>query len=289
MPMWWRGPRSGPLNILQHGLASSTPPRSTQSRCLLYNEIMVRAMRLLLPVVVIASLSGQSSIASTYAKPADVARTARATTHSAVASRARRAHHACAHVPRLVGLSLSAARHRAARAGCKLQAREAGSGQIVGQQPHSPNLAQPVVRQTPRAGRAGGVGRTVTVWLKPPCRQSADPGPPAGEPLVKRGPTELVSGLFLAGGPPSHSPHCRSGTPSPGTITVTSSATGAVVASDNVAYGQLATIPLAPGTYTIHGTFADAFSNDQPIEAQPRQVTIVAGYTVRQDVVASIK
>lgn len=248
---------------------------------------MVRAMRLVLPVVVAASLSGQGSIASTYAEPAGTAGTAGATMRSALAPRARRAHHACAHVPRLVGLSLSAARHRAARAGCKLKAREASSGQIVGA--HSPNLALPVVRQTPRGGRAGGVGRTVTVWLKPPCRQSADPGPPAGEPLVKRGPTELVSGLFLAGGPPSHSPRCRSGTPSPGTITVTSSTTGAVVASDNVASGQLATIPLAAGTYTIQGTFGNAFSNGQAISPPPQQVTITAGYTVRQDVVASIK
>jgi hypothetical protein len=244
-------------------------------------------MRLVLPVVVVASLSGQGSIASTYAKPASASATTGATTHAAVALHARWARHACARVPRLVGLSLSAARHRAARAGCKLQAREAGSGQIVG--PHSPNLALPVVRQTPRAGRAGGLGRTVTVWLKPPCRQSADPGPPAGEPLVKRGPTELVSGLFLAGGPPSHSPRCRSGTPSPGTITVTSSATGAVVASDNVAGGQLAMIPLVPGTYAIQGTFGNAFANGQAISPPPQQVTITAGYTVRQDVVASIK
>jgi hypothetical protein len=250
---------------------------------------MVRATKLILPVVVVASLSGQGSIASTYAKLAGAASTTGATMHSAVAPRARRARHACAHVPRLVGLSLSAARHRAARAGCKLQAREAGSGQIVEQQPHSRNLAQPVVRQTPRAGRAGGVGRTVTVWLKPLCYQSADPGPPAGEPLVKRGPTELISGLFLDGGPPRSSPHCRSGTPSPGTITVSNPTTGAAIASDSVASGQLATIPLAAGTYTIQGTFGNAFSNGQAISPPPQQVTITAGYTVRQDVVASIK
>ncbi len=245
-------------------------------------------MRLVLPVVVAASLSGQGSIASTYAKPAGAAGTAGATIHSAAAPRSRRARHACAHVPKLVGLSLSAARHRAARAGCKLLAREAGSGQIVEQQPHSRNLAQPVVRQTPRAGRAASVKQTVTVWLKPLCSQSADPGPPAGEPLVKRGPTELVSGLFLDGGPLRLSPHCRSGTPSPGTITVTSSSTGAIVASDSVASGQLATIPLAPGTYTIQGTFGNAFSNGQAMRTPQQQVTIAAGYTVRQDVVVNI-
>jgi hypothetical protein len=249
---------------------------------------MVGAMRLILPVVVVASLSGQGLIASTYAKSAGAAGTAGATVPSTVAPRARRAHHACAHVPRLVGLNLSAAQHRAARAGCKLLAREAGSGQIVEQQPHGRNSAQPVVRQTPRAGRAGRVGRTVTVWLKPLCHQSAAPGPPAGEPLVKQGPTELISGLFLEGGPPRSSPHCRSGTPSPGTITVTNSTTGAIVASDSVASGQLATIPLAPGTYSIQGTFGNAFANGQAVKTQPRQVTIAAGYTVRADVVVNI-
>src|ERR1700733_9174224 len=102
---------------------------------------MVRPMRLVLPVVVVASLSGQGSIASTYAKPASAAVTVEATMHAAVAPHARRARHTCAHVPRLVALSLPAARPRAAGAGCKLQAREAGSGQIVEQQPHSRNLA----------------------------------------------------------------------------------------------------------------------------------------------------
>jgi hypothetical protein len=237
-----------------------------------------------MPAIVVVSLLGQSPTASTYATPAGAAGAAM----HAAAGPARRAHHACAHVPRLVGLSLSAARRRAVRAGCKLQAKEAGSGQIVEKRPYVRNAARTVVRQTPRAGRAGSVGQTVTVWLKPLCSQSADPGPPTGEPLVKRGPTELVSGLFLDGGPHRFASRCRVGTPSPGTITVTSPTTGAVIASDSVASGQLATIPLAPGTYTIQGTFGNAFSNDQAIETPPQQVTIAAGYTVRQDVVASI-
>ncbi len=248
---------------------------------------MSRSLRLGLPAIVVASLLGQSPIASTYAKPADAAGAAEATRHAVVAP-ALRARHACAHVPRLVGLSLSAARTRAARAGCKLQAREAGSGQIVEKQLYGRNSAQSVVRQAPRAGRAGRMGRTVTVWLKPLCRQSAAAGSPAGEPFVKPGPTELVSGLFLAGGPLTLSPRCQAGTPSPGTITVTSPTTGAVIASDSVASGQLATIPLAPGTYNIQGTFGNAFSNDQAIQTQPQQVTITAGYTVRQDVVVNV-
>jgi hypothetical protein len=191
---------------------------------------------------------------------------------------------ACRHVPKLIGLSLSVARTRSAQAGCKLRVREAGTGQVVEEPPYGPSAAQIITRQTPHAG---SVGRIVTVWLKPLCDQSAEPGPPAHEPSVKRGPTELVSGLFLDGGPLRHAARCRSGTPSPGTITVTSQ-TGMVIASDKVATGQLARIRLAPGTYTVHGTFADATSNGQSIEAEPQTVTIAAGETVREDVVANI-
>ncbi len=230
----------------------------------------------------VLSLFGQSPTASTFAHPATTVGEAEAIT-SVAATPAER--HACRRVPRLIGLSLSAARDRATRAGCKLQAREASTGQPIKREPYGPQAAQIVVRQTPRAGRAG---RTVTIWLKPLCSQSADPGPPAGEPLVKRGPTELISGLYLDGGPHRFTPRCQPGTPSPGTITVTSATTGAVVASDSVASGKLATIPLAPGTYTIVGTFGDATSNSQPIGTPPQQVTITAGHTVRQDIVVSI-
>ena len=180
---------------------------------------------------------------------------------------------ACHRVPKLVGLSLSVARTRSAQTGCKLRVREAGTGQVVEEPPSGPSSAQIITRQTPHAG---GVGRIVTVWLKPLCDQSADPGPPAHEPRVQRGPTELVSGLFLDGGPLRRAPQCRSGTPSPGTITV-SNQTGMVIASDKVYPGKLARIRLAPGTYTIHGTFADATRNGQPIETEPQAVTITAG------------
>jgi hypothetical protein len=39
------------------------------------------------------------------------------------------------------------------------------------------------------------------VSLVPLCVQSALPGAPQGEPFVTAGPTELVSGLYLGGGP----------------------------------------------------------------------------------------
>jgi len=196
----------------------------------------------------------------------------------------RRKAAACHRVPKLIGLSLSVSRTRSAQAGCKLRVREAGTSQVVAVPPSGPSLAQIITRQTPHAG---GVGRIVTVWLKPLCDQSAEPGPPAHEPRVKRGPTELVSGLFLDGGPLRRAPRCRSGTPWAGTIAVANQA-GKVIASDKVHTGKLARIRLAPGTYTIHGTFADATRNGQPIETEPQTVTITAGETVREDVVANI-
>lgn len=101
--------------------------------------------------------------------------------------------------------------------------------------------------------------------------------------------TELVSGLFLGGGPLRLSKRCRHGVPSAGAITVTNAATGTVVASVKVASGRLAKIPLVAGTYTITGTFADAFRNNEPIQAQPQTVTIATRTTVRQDVSAPIK
>jgi hypothetical protein len=107
------------------------------------------------------------------------------------------------------------------------------------------------------------------------------------------GPTELVSGLYLDGGPHRFRsvPRCTSlsGIPGAGTITVTDPASGAIVASATVANGKLAKIPLPPGTYTITGTFANAISNNQHMQSPPRSVTIRSGQTVRQDVSASIK
>jgi hypothetical protein len=114
------------------------------------------------------------------------------------------------------------------------------------------------------------------------------PGPPAGEPFVTAGPTELVSGLYIAGGPFEIFPgRCRHGTPGAGTIAVIDQASGATVASATITKGHLATIPLAPGTYTIDGTFADATVNGVPIKSS-LSITIPAATTVRQDIVASV-
>jgi hypothetical protein len=86
--------------------------------------------------------------------------------------------------------------------------------------------------------------------------------------------------MYLSGGPATPSWVCpRVFPPGAGTITVIDPATGATVASATVAQGQLATIPLAPGTYTIEGTDADAAREpgDMPLKTGPQTVTIPAG------------
>ncbi len=184
------------------------------------------------------------------------------------------------HAPHVTGLVLSVARARARKAGCHLR--------LLGATVERPEI-QTIRRQTPKAGRRG---RVVTVWVNPLCSGSALAGPPAGEPLVTPGPTELVSGLYLDGGPERSRSVSRcaslSGEPGPGTIAVTDPVTGATVATKTVASGHLATFPLPAGTYTISGTFGGATINGQPGRSFPQTVQIPPGKTVRQDVVLSV-
>jgi hypothetical protein len=186
--------------------------------------------------------------------------------------------------PHVTGLSLLAARRALARAGCKVVVHDSqpAGGHIT---PLTPDPRQLIATQSPAAGRAA---RTVTISLRPLCAQSAEPGPPPGEPLVKPGPTELISGLYLDGGPLVLSPRCRQGVPSAGTITVADAAGGHVIATQAVAGGSLATIALAPGSYLVTGTFADASVNGRPIQTDPVSVAIPAGGSVRLDVVTAI-
>jgi hypothetical protein len=182
--------------------------------------------------------------------------------------------------PRLAGLVLSVARERAAKAGCHVR--------LVGAPVERPAI-QTIRRQSPGAGQHG---RILTVWVNPLCSGSAESGAPAGEPFLTQGPTELVSGLYLDGGPLRFrsAPRCSSlsGSPGAGTITVTNPATGAIVVTKTVANGQLAKIPLSPGIYTISGTFTNAFSNGQHMQSFPQTVTISPGKTTRQDVSVNI-
>jgi hypothetical protein len=194
--------------------------------------------------------------------------------------RSRIGHADACHVPRLTGLVVASARSRAAKAGCRVRFLGAP-------------VERPDVQTIRRQSRPGQRRRIVTLWVNPVCPVSADPGPPRGEPFVTPGPAELVSGLYLDGGPLflRSVPNCASisGTPGAGTITVTDPVTGAVVASKNVADGQLGVIQLAPGTYTVVGTFANATSNGQPKRSPPETVTIPSDSSVRRDLEVSIK
>src|ERR1019366_3018350 len=193
----------------------------------------------------------------------------------------------CRQVPQLTGLTLAKARRVAARSGCRIRVAGAPilspSGQRV--RISGGGDQRRIARQTPQPGARG---QSIDVWLVAECAEMGAPGPPAGGPFVTVGPTELVSGLYIAGGPFEVFPgRCRHGFPGAGVIAVLDPASGATVASAMVANGHLATIPLAPGTYTIDGTFADATVDGVSMKSS-LSVTIPAGRTVRQDIVASV-
>src|SRR5579884_978922 len=77
---------------------------------------------------------------------------------------------------------------------------------------------------------------------------------PAGEPVYRAGPTGLVSGLYIQGGPVPPPPcHPEPRGPYAGTITVFNPQTGATVARRSVASGHLAHILLTPGVYRVTG------------------------------------
>jgi hypothetical protein len=142
---------------------------------------------------------------------------------------------------------------------------------------------QTIERQSPATG--GHSSSVVTVWLNPFCLGSAAYGPGLNEPVVTPGPTGLVSGFYVVGGPLARfsDPGCKRPVPPPGagTVEVTNSS-GAVVASQTSTGGHLAKISLAAGSYTITGTFLDATANGvHPKRSQ--SVVIPSGHTVRQD------
>lgn len=182
-------------------------------------------------------------------------------------------------VPRLTGLVVAVARRDVAKAGCRLR--------LQGARVQAAEI-QTIARQIPRAGQRA---RLITAWVNPLCVGQGANGPPSGEPILAPGPSELVTGLFVAGGPLvlTSAPSCvfRPGVPGPGTITITDPATGAVIATSTVVAGQLATFPLPPGTYTISGTFDDVIGNGQRAQTSAT-VSIPGGEIVRQDVTLAV-
>jgi hypothetical protein len=103
---------------------------------------------------------------------------------------------------------------------------------------------------------------------------------PAVEPRVLAGPTELVSGLYLQGGPLPRA-GCRPEPRGPlaGTLTVYSARTGRRVARETLrSAGHLFAIRLRPGTYRL--TAAEPGG----LRTRAQTVRIPADRTVRQDV-----
>jgi hypothetical protein len=159
--------------------------------------------------------------------------------------------------------------------------------------------------QTPALSQTGPAAQTPTPpqtapkvppspSKEPECFGSAAYGPEIKEPLLTPGPTELVSGFYLDGGPlvKFSAPGCKRPEPSPeaGTVEVMNPS-GEVVATQTSEYGHFVEIPLPAGFYTITGTFLWAeFCTSEPggtIDCvhpkETRSIVIPAGYTVRRD------
>jgi len=100
------------------------------------------------------------------------------------------------------------------------------------------------------------------------------------------GPTELISGLFIEGGPFIYRsvPNCESlvGKSSGGTITITNSV-GTVIANNMaLSAGQLLYVNVTTGAYTISGVFSSG------LKAGPITVNVPSGEMVRQDLVLDV-
>ncbi|HEY5011049.1 MAG TPA: hypothetical protein VIH73_07820 [Acidimicrobiales bacterium] len=173
------------------------------------------------------------------------------------------------HAPRLTGLTVTVARRHAKAAGCDVR--------LVGAKLQMPQI-QTVRTQDVRPGK---VTKVVTLTINPLCSGAAENGPPAGEPIITTGPTELISGLFLEGGPfmIRSAPNCKDVVEksSPGWITVTNSAGTVIVNKMELKQGQLLYVKVPAGKYTITGVLA--VNN----KVGPITVDVPAGKTVRQD------
>jgi hypothetical protein len=231
-------------------------------------------------------------------------------------------------VPRLKGLTLTVARARVVRAGCRLRVsgaalEDAGTQTVERQSPgaraRSSNVTvwlNPVAAKKDEGSRDGQAA-PVAVPPQPKPEPSASgpeiptcaaeglpvsgsrvPDPELEGPFVDQhvtpGPTGLVSGFYLDGGPAApRGCEWPAPTPGPGTVEVTN-ASGEVVATQTSEAGHFVEIPLPPGTYTITSTFVSAtFCKGagtancvHPTETYA--VTITAGYTVRKDFVVQI-
>ncbi len=175
--------------------------------------------------------------------------------------------------PRLVGLTERAAAHAAHTAGCVVRLAGARLKQ---------STVQTVATQAPAAGARSVV---VRLTLNPLCFGSALNGPPHDEGM-RPGPTELITGLYIVGGPalPYSTPGCRRppGSPLPGTIDVTNRADGRLAATRTIQRGRRVTFTLTPGRYRVSARA----QRGTPILSQ--RFTIRAGFTTRRYVIEPV-
>ena len=138
-------------------------------------------------------------------------------------------------------------------------------------------------------GQSAAPGRRatlVTLAVNPLCGGAINPGPPAGESIIKSGPPELITGLFIEGGAylERSAPNCKAivGKSSAGTITITNSV-GTVIANNTaLSAGQLLYLPVSPEVYTVSGVFSGGN------KVGPIKVNVDADQIVRQDLVLDV-
>jgi hypothetical protein len=108
---------------------------------------------------------------------------------------------------------------------------------------------------------------------------------PAVEPRVVAGPTELISGLYLQGGPaPPIGCHPEPRGPLAGTLSVYDARSGRRVARETLhSAGHLFAIALHPGTYRVTATESGG------LRTRPATVTITPHHTVRRDVFLDVQ
>jgi len=99
------------------------------------------------------------------------------------------------------------------------------------------------------------------------------------EPYVTRGPTEIVVGLYIQGGP--FIPGCHQEPRGPDAGTVTVSAHGRVVEHETLrSAGRLFVLRVAPGRYTVAAPGS--------LRRQSVVLTVHQGQTVREDLFADV-